>query len=200
MSDALPATGCPSEELDPRVERSRRVILPAALEVLGEMGYGGLTIEAVAARAGVGKSTVYRHWCGKVELVEDAIRSLKTGVAWPAAGPVRARVVDAVRQIARAMEDSTWSTCLPAIIEAARRDPEVMAIHQRLAAERRQLLVDLLGDGVRSGEVSPDADLGVLADCLVGPILLRRLVLQEPFDDAAIAQLVEQVLGPAPAG
>lgn len=200
MTDALPSTEALSEALDPRVERSRRVILSAALEVLGEMGYGGLTIEGVAARAGVGKSTVYRHWCGKVELVEDAIRSLKTGVAWPTTGPVRERVVDAVRQIARAMEDSTWSTCLPAIIEAARRDPEVMAIHQRLAAERRELLVDLLADGVRSGEVSADADLGVLADCLVGPILLRRLILQEPFDDAAIAQLVDQVLGPAPSG
>ena len=187
-----------TEEVDPRVERSRRVILSAALEVLGEMGYGGLTIEAVAARAGVGKSTVYRHWCGKVELVEDAIRSLKTGVAWPSAGSVRDRVTEVLRQIARAMEDSTWSTCLPAIIEAARRDPEVMAVHQRLAAERRQMLVDLLGEGVRAGEVSADADLGVVADCLVGPILLRRLVLQEPFDDAAIVQLVDQALGPPP--
>lgn len=194
MTDA-PARG-QTEELDPRVERSRRVILSAALEVLGEMGYGGLTIEAVAARAGVGKSTVYRHWCGKVELVEDAIRSLKTGVAWPTDGGVRDRVLEALRQIARAMEDSTWSTCLPAIIEAARRDPEVMAIHQRLAAERRQLLVDLLGEGVHTGEVPPGADLGVLADCLVGPILLRGLVLQEQVDDAALAQLVAQVLGP----
>ena len=193
----VPARGA-SEELDPRVERSRRVILSAALEVLGEMGYGGLTIEAVAARAGVGKSTVYRHWCGKVELVEDAIRSLKTAVAWPTTGSVRDRVLNVLGQIARAMEDSTWSTCLPAIIEAARRDPEVMTIHQRLGAERRQLLVELLGEGVRSGEVSPDADVGVLADCLVGPILLRRLVLQEPFDEAAIGRLVDQVLGPAP--
>lgn len=189
-----------TDELDPRVERSRRVILSAALDVLGDMGYGGLTIEAVAARAGVGKSTVYRHWCGgKVELVEDAIRSLKTAVAWPTTGPVRDRVLNVLRQIARAMDDSTWSTCLPAIIEAAQRDPEVMAIHRRLGAERRQLLVGLLAEGVQSGEVSPDADLAVLADCLVGPILLRRLLLQEPFDDAAIAGLVDQVLGPVPA-
>src|SRR4029450_13783209 len=56
------------EEVDPRVERSRRVILEATLGELGEVGYGTLTIEAVAARAGVGKSTIYRHWPGKLEL------------------------------------------------------------------------------------------------------------------------------------
>ena len=62
---------------DPRIERSRRVILEAALAELGEVGYGALTIESVAARAGVGKSTIYRHWSGKLNLVEDAFRTLK---------------------------------------------------------------------------------------------------------------------------
>ena len=59
--------------LDPRIERSRRVILEAALDELGAVGYGALTIEGVAARAGVGKSTIYRHWPGKLPLVEDAL-------------------------------------------------------------------------------------------------------------------------------
>src|SRR5262245_19919967 len=67
-------------DVDPRVERSRRVILEAVLEELGEVGYGPMTIERVAARAGVGKSTVYRHWPGKLELVEDAFRTLKAPV------------------------------------------------------------------------------------------------------------------------
>ena len=67
-------------EVDPRVERSRRVILSAALDLLGEVGYGGLTIEAVAHRAGVGKSTIYRHWPGTLEMLEDAIRTLKGGL------------------------------------------------------------------------------------------------------------------------
>src|SRR5580765_4898345 len=62
---------------DPRIERSRRVILEAVLDELGAAGYGALTIESVAARAGVGKSTIYRHWAGKLELVEDAFRTLK---------------------------------------------------------------------------------------------------------------------------
>jgi AcrR family transcriptional regulator len=197
MTDIAPSTSASYRDVDPRVERSRRVILSAALDVLSEVGYGGLTIEAVAARAGVGKSTVYRHWCGKLELVEEAVRNLKPEAAWPTTGTVRERLVVVLQQMAQAMAGSTWSNCLPAIIEAAERDAEVMAIHRRLATERRQLLVDLLAEGVPSGEVPADADLGVLAECLVGPILVRRLLLHEPFDNAAICDLVDQLLGPA---
>jgi len=84
----------------------------------------------------------------------------------------------------------------PALIDAAERDPEVLDVHRRLALERRQLLVQLLEEGVRSGEVSPRADLGLLAESLVGPILLRRLLHHDPFDRALVAKLVDQLLPP----
>jgi hypothetical protein len=92
------------------------------------------------------------------------------------------------------MADSTWSSCLPAIIDAAERDPEVLAIHKRLAYERRQILVDLLAEGVASGEISAAADLNLLAECLFGPLVVRRLLLHEPFDPAEVPALVDQVL------
>ena len=89
-------------ELDPRVERSRRVILEAVLEELGEVGYGAFTIEGVAARAGVGKSTIYRHWDGKLELVEDAFHTLKAQAHVPEGGSFRDRVVGLPRAGRRA--------------------------------------------------------------------------------------------------
>ncbi len=181
--------------VDPRVERSRAVILSAALAVLGEIGYGGLTIEAVAARAGVGKSTIYRHWTGKLDLVEDAIRSLKTETKLPTTGTVRDRVIALLRQASAAMGQSTWSTCLPAIIDAAERDPEVLAIHRRIASERRQQLIDVLAEGVAAGDLAAGADLPLLADCLVGPMIARRLLLHDPFPAEAVPALVDQVLG-----
>lgn len=184
----------PAREPDPRIERSRRVVLTAALDLLGEIGYGGLTIEGVAARAGVGKSTIYRHWPGKLELVEDAVRTLKTGIAIPTDGSVRDRVVALLRQVAANLADSTWSRCLPAIVDAAERDPEVLAIHRRITCERRQLLVDLLAEGVATGEVRPGLDLHLLSECLVGPIVVRRLLFHEPFDPALVPLLVDQVL------
>jgi AcrR family transcriptional regulator len=106
-------------EQDPRIERSRRVILEAALEELGAVGYGALTIEGVAARAGVGKSTIYRHWAGKLALVEDAFRTLKAQARVPESGPLRDRVVAFLEQMASLVEESRRFA--PSIATSARR-------------------------------------------------------------------------------
>lgn len=182
---------------DPRVERSRRVILEAVLEELGAVGYGPLTIEAVAARAGVGKSTIYRHWAGKLALVEDAFRTLKAPVSPPPEGPLHDRVIAVIEQIACLIEESTYSTCMPALIDAAERDANVRAFHNRFSAERRAVLVQLLHDAVASGELPAATDPAILADALVGPIIMRRLMLGEPVGPAIAREIVDQLL-PAP--
>jgi TetR/AcrR family transcriptional regulator, regulator of autoinduction and epiphytic fitness len=181
-------------ELDPRVERSRRVILRAVLDELGEVGYGALTIEAVAARAGVGKSTIYRHWPGKLELVEDAFRTLKAPVAVPDQGSLRDRVIAVVEQVACLVAESTYSSCMPALIDAAERDPNVRDFHSRFSAERRAALVGLLREAVQTGELPATTDPELLADALVGPILLRRLMLAQPVGPEIAAALVDQLL------
>jgi AcrR family transcriptional regulator len=184
----------PPAELDPRVERSRRVILEAVLDELGDVGYGAMTIEGVAARAGVGKSTIYRHWPGKLELVEDAFRTLKAAVIVPAEGSLRDRVVDVIGQVACLVENSTYSSCMPALIDAAERDERVQEFHQRFSAERRSVLVDLLRDAVDRGELPAGTDPELLADALVGPILLRRLMLGQTVDPSTAEALVDQLL------
>jgi AcrR family transcriptional regulator len=181
-------------DLDPRIERSRRVILEAALEELGAVGYGALTIEGVAARAGVGKSTIYRHWSGKLALVEDAFRTLKAQAILPTPGPLRVRLTSFLEQVARLVEASTYSACMPALIEAAERDPQVREFHCAFSAERRAGLVELLSDARRDGELDDHADPELLADALLGPIVMRRLMLFETFDPQRVAPLVDQVL------
>src|SRR5436190_1751735 len=179
---------------DPRIERSRRVILEAALTELGEVGYGALTIESVAARAGVGKSTIYRHWPGKLALVEDAFRTLKAQALVPESGTLRERITGFLEQVARLVEESTYSACMPALIEAAERDPQVRAFHCDFSAERRAVLVDVLRDAVETGELSDSSDPELLADALVGPIVMRRLMFYEPFDPKLVPALVNQIL------
>jgi TetR/AcrR family transcriptional regulator, regulator of autoinduction and epiphytic fitness len=179
---------------DPRVERSRRVILEAVLEELGRVGYGALTIEAVAARAGVGKSTIYRHWPGKLELVEEAFRTLKAQVLVPESGTLRERVIGFLTQVAGLVEDSTYSACMPALIEAAERDPHVREFHCTLTEDGRAVLVDFLREAIGAGELPRDTNPELLADALVGPILLRRLMLHQPFDPTLVPALVDQVL------
>jgi TetR/AcrR family transcriptional regulator, regulator of autoinduction and epiphytic fitness len=196
MVDVGSAPGALAEP-DPRVERSRRIILEAVLDELGAVGYGALTIEGVAARAGVGKSTIYRHWSGKLELVEDAFRTLKAPVLAPEAGTLRERVTGLLEQVACLVEQSTYSACMPALIEAAEHDPQVRDLHRRFSAERRAILIDLLRDAIENGELPSDTDPELLGDALVGPIVLRRLMLYEPLDPAIVPKLVDQLL-PAP--
>jgi len=183
-------------ELDPRVERSRRVILEAVLEELGAVGYGRLTIESVAARAKVGKSTIYRHWPGKLELVEDAFRTLKASVTVPAEGTLRDRVCEILEQVACLIDQSTYSACMPALIDAAERDPNVRAFHTRFSAERREGLVGLLRDAVTSGDLPAATDPEILADALVGPIIMRRLFLGQTVGPGIARELVDQLLPP----
>jgi TetR/AcrR family transcriptional regulator, regulator of autoinduction and epiphytic fitness len=193
VSDLVAAAGAAIEQ-DPRVERSRRVILEAVLCELGEVGYGALTIEGVALRAGVGKSTIYRHWPGKLELVEDAFRTLKASVVVPEGGTLRERVIGIIEQVAGLVQESTYATCMPALIDAAERDPKVRDFHNRFSAERRAVLVDVLRDAVNTGELPPTTDPELLADALVGPILLRRLMLAEPMGPEIAVALVDQLL------
>jgi AcrR family transcriptional regulator len=181
-------------EQDPRVERSRRVILEAVLAELGEVGYGAMTIEGVAARAGVGKSTIYRHWPGKLELVEDAFRTVKAELAVPTQGTIRERVLSIMEQIADLVAESTYSACMPALIEAAERDAKVHEFHCRFSSERRAVLVAVLRSAVESGELVAGTDPEILADALVGPILMRRLMLGLPVSREMATGLVDQLL------
>jgi AcrR family transcriptional regulator len=189
-----PASAHAGIEQDPRVERSRRVILEAVLAELSDVGYGSMTIEGVAARAGVGKSTIYRHWPGKLELVEDAFRTVKADVAVPDHGTIRDRVISILEQVATLVAESTYSACMPALIEAAERDPTVRDFHCRFSSERRAVLVRLLRDAVTSGELVAGSDPEILADALVGPILMRRLMLGIPVDRRIAVELVDQLL------
>jgi AcrR family transcriptional regulator len=197
MSEAAANLGV---EQDPRVERSRRVILEAVLVELGEVGYGAMTIEGVAARAGVGKSTIYRHWPGKLELVEDAFRTVKAELAVPTQGTIRERILSVMHQIADLVAESTYSACMPALIEAAERDAKVHEFHCRFSSERRAVLVAVLRSAVESGELVAGTDPEILADALVGPILMRRLMLGLPVSREMATGLVDQLLPVAGGG
>ena len=180
--------------LDPRVERSRRVVLAAPVGLIAEAGYGAVTIEAVAARSGVAKSTIYRHWPSRLELINDAFHELKPAVPMPTEGTVRDRLIAFLEHVARNVGTSTWSACLPALIDAAEHDPDARALHCRLTETGRQSLVDLLEEGVGNGELPAGLDLELLAEALFGPILIRRLMLHEPLDPGRVRQLVDQVV------
>jgi TetR/AcrR family transcriptional regulator, regulator of autoinduction and epiphytic fitness len=185
--------------MDPRVERSRRVILQAALDELGQVGYGRFRIESVAARAGVGKSTIYRHWPDKLALIADAFEAFHVQmVPNTEGGSPRERVHSLVHHVAQVFVDSTFSVCIPALIEGAERDPRLRRFHHNYSAERRQSLIDAIGEGVAMGDLPRHLDPELAAMALLGPIIYCRLMTGTPFDPERSPDLVDTVLGPGP--
>jgi TetR/AcrR family transcriptional regulator, regulator of autoinduction and epiphytic fitness len=172
------------------------VILRAAVEELAAVGYGGVTIESIAARAGVGKSTIYRHWPDKLELIADAFETFQEQMV-PDLGirSVRESVAILLRHVAEVVVDSAFSQCIPALIEGAERDPRVRAFHHRYSAERRQALIDLIAIGIDAGEVSPEVDPELATTALLGAIFYRRLMTGMPLHPDEVGPLVDLVLG-----
>jgi TetR/AcrR family transcriptional regulator, regulator of autoinduction and epiphytic fitness len=190
----------PHSRTDPRIERSRLAIRRAALDELGDAGYGAFAIESVAARAGVAKSTIYRHWPDKLALIADALETFHEQAVPDIRGvSPRERVELLVRHVAWVLIDSTFSACIPALIEGAERDPRVREFHHRYAADRRQSLIDVIAEGVAAGDFPAGLDPEIAAVALLGPIFYGRLMSGRPFDPERTRDLVSMVLGPGPA-
>lgn len=185
------------DDLDPRIERSRLQVLAAAVDLLREIGYGALTIEGVAARSGVAKSTIYRHWSSKAEVVADAFQWAHglDPKAVPPPGPVRGRVEAILRATIADMATSDRLACmLPALIDAAERSEGIAQLAQRVAEEKNAVLRDVLDEAVASGELQPQVDTTMLADALVGPIVMCRLFHRSPVAVEDVPALVDQIL------
>jgi AcrR family transcriptional regulator len=185
------------DRTDPRILRSRAVIIEAAVAELAEVGYGGVTVEAVAARAGVGKSTIYRHWQDKLDLIADAFETFHERMV-PDLGELRAReaIELLVGHVAEVVVDSIFSRCIPAMIEGAERDPRVRDFFHSYSAERRQALTDLIARGIDDGEFDATLDPELATETLLGTVFYRRLMTAQPFDPARAGELVALVLGP----
>jgi AcrR family transcriptional regulator len=179
-----------------RNEDARLAVLAAADELLIERGFGGVTIEGIAARAGVAKQTIYRWWPSKVDilldtLVEDADRRLKI----PEDGPVIDGVRAYVRALARFLTKEDAGKVLLALIGEAQHDAETATLfHERYLDPRRARERALLKRGIAAGELpaglNPDATL----DALTGPIVYRALTgatVSRGFVDGVVDRLLE---------
>jgi TetR/AcrR family transcriptional regulator of autoinduction and epiphytic fitness len=182
---------------DPRIEQSRRAIRRAALEEFGRAGYGGFRIESVAARAGVGRTTVYRHWPDKYALIADALQGLNTQPdpeVELAAGTARQRVELLLKHLTAALGDSPVSACVPALIQAADNDYELRRFLHVYSAQRRQRLTDTIAAGVAAGEFPARIDADAASMALAGAVFYRRLMTDRPADGDFVTTLVDTVL------
>lgn len=163
-----------------RNERSRLAILRAALDLLTEAGYADLTVEAIAARAGVGKQTIYRWWSGKGAVILDAltdpaVSTAETGL--PDTGDVHADMRAVLRATVAEFADPRLSATTRALTIETLGDPALAAqVRERLLGPQIEAIRERLRAGRAAGQVRPDVDLDVAVELFLGPLYHRWML------------------------
>src|SRR5262249_27105272 len=169
----------------------------AALTLFIERGVEGMSIEAVAAKAGVGKAAIYRRWRSKEELVIDAVIEVFADASIPDTGNVRDDLVGSTRDLEALMSSSPTGAVFPRMAaEVARRTPLGRLYGDRVIAPRRTIFEDTLRRGITRGALPQAIDVDLAVDHLVSTLLLRRLTGRlngsEPaFRDRVVNMLLE---------
>jgi AcrR family transcriptional regulator len=193
-----PAAGAPKGRAPHRRnEQARIAVLHAADDLLAERGFAGVTIEGIAARAGVAKQTIYRWWPSKVEVLLDTlIEDSQQSLALPETGSAIEDARQYLRQLAAFITGDAAGQVLLALIGEAQHDAEMAGVfHARYLDPRRDEERAMLARGVASGELRPDLDADRALDGLLGPVYYRALVTSGPISAAFTDGLVTDVLG-----
>ncbi|MEJ3745836.1 TetR/AcrR family transcriptional regulator [Actinomycetes bacterium KLBMP 9797] len=170
-----------------RKETSRRAILTAAFELVQEVGYAKLSIEGIAARAGVGKQTIYRWWPSKGAILFEAFLMLSEGsegepAALPDTGDLEADLRAVLHATVQEMNDSRYAEPMRALATEVTHDPELAAVYaERLDGPLKELKRQRLRSAQRAGQLAADLDLDVAVDLVWGPLLNRWLQRSGPL-------------------
>jgi AcrR family transcriptional regulator len=163
----------------PRSTRVDEAIIDAVLDLLAEGNFDSISIEAIAARAGVGKAAVYRRWSNKDELILDAIRTLKGMPPRPAGRSVRDDLVMLLGGVGRAA-DPRAGKIMPCLVPLVQRSPKMFRLYQESIEPRREVMRAVLRRGIESGELRADIDIELTLAMLTGPVLMQKLLRWHP--------------------
>jgi AcrR family transcriptional regulator len=182
----------------PRVEGDReQEILEAALDVLAELGYDRLTMDAVAARARASKATLYRRWSTKVHLVIDALLAQKGASSIPDTGTLRGDLLEAFCGSGGLVDTKAVAT-LSSVLTAITRDEEFAhEFRTRVIGPKMAVSRTIYERALARGEVRTDLDLSLFGPALAGILLHRAYLLGEAPTREQIARVIDQIILPA---
>ena len=191
----MTSTEVPRRPGRPRSAEADEAILEAAVDLFAEVGLEGLTVEGVAARAGVGKATIYRRYPGKVDLVVAAARRFTEGpVEAPDTGTTRGDLRELVDGLVRLLTNTPLGRVLPILIAARTRVPELDVAYAEIVAAKRARSGVVIRRAIERGDLRADADPELVADFYVSPIFYRFLITNAPLDDAFAAAIVDTTM------
>jgi AcrR family transcriptional regulator len=179
---------------DPRVVRSRQAALSAVEELLASQGWTGVTHVAVAARSGVARSTLYRHWPDVASLIHDAIVQ-RIGQARSArTEDLRVDLISELNGLRRLLHDPASERTMRAVLERAPFDPTFASLKEDLYRSGSAGFRAILEAAMTRGELQPDTDIQRAIDQLAGPLMYRRLFAGLDIDEKYAETIVDSVL------
>lgn len=181
---------------DRRRARSARQVLDAARQILAESGFGALTIEGVAVRSGVAKTTIYRRYRSKNDLALGVLLDMVGEVSTQdASGDTREALVSLVDRTARFMSTTAIGRVMQGLVAEVASDPELAETYRSRVVSRRVADVTALVErGVERGELRPDLDPELVTDLLLGPIYYRFFLSGAPLDHDFAERLVDTLM------
>ncbi|WP_369199424.1 TetR/AcrR family transcriptional regulator [Streptomyces sp. PU-14G] len=171
-------------------------LLQVTLDLAVEVGYAGLSIEAVARRAGVGKHTIYRRWSSMAELLLDALsRAWTSDLDYRDTGDVRADLREQFLRSAPALSSPPIGPVYRAVIAEAQSDATLRAtLHERFLVTVEQSTLERITRAQHTGELVDGVDLEFAAEVLCGTLYYRALLSTRPVDEAAVDGLLEMFM------
>ncbi|MPZ98788.1 MAG: TetR family transcriptional regulator [Dehalococcoidia bacterium] len=179
----------------PRAEGADAAILRATIEVVAEGGMSAFTMDAVAARAGVAKTTIYRRWDTKEALIVDAVRRMAAPASPIDTGSLRGDLEALGAQMVTVLAVTPAGRLIPALVgELAHNEELAVAFRLSFVSERRAIVEAIAQRAKDRGEIAAGGDTSLLPELLAGPMFMRLLLTGDPIDEPFVGRLVERVL------
>ncbi len=199
-TDTNPDTTDRAVASDPRVERSKAKVMEAVLELMTERGPRGVTVDAVAEQSGVAKSTIYRHWSSRAELVTAVIRRAKPAIEVPPTDSFGDALRAVMHQVADALSCPQWSQVFPLMAAMRQTMPDVAEMIDEDHRQRLEIIAAVLALGVAEGRLEPDIDPLVTLYLLGGPLIMATVGGRPQMLHELADRSVDQFLAAHPAG
>jgi AcrR family transcriptional regulator len=179
----------------PRSEQADQAIIEATLDLFGEQGFEGVCVEAVAARAGVGKATIYRRWPNKEELLLAALGSMKSPFPEPTGVSVRDDLVAMLTVMCHDRADPRKARRYALLLGEGQKYPRLMARYKETVVEpRHEAIRAVIRRGIGTGEVRPDADVEIALLALTGTVMAKEKAADGSLDGEFAARIVDELL------
>ena len=177
-----------------RSERVRQQVLYATADLIAEVGVERASIDEVANRSGVAKSTIYRHFASKPVLVVEAVHTCMSHPILTDTGSVRDDLIGCFAGMTKASYEGRLGDMMLSLMDAAQRDPELGRLVRGMHEQKRRVAIDVVERAVARGELPADLDVDLFVTMLSGPLVYTKLVRRQRVTEQLVSSVVDTML------